>query len=265
MVPNYLRRILILFLCFIFLVTVVSATDNDNNQSDNFFENIWVITIIGGIIAGVIVTYISRWFLISKGNKEYFQKVKISNQAIIFAIESSMTLEYIPTREMIQSIINANAYENDVDVKDLYSINQIIDELIKQVTSSNFISIENKGIYCEKLLKLKEEINKKDLDIEIEAYKKKKESVYESNVNKRASNLIGIITTVLLLFTMFTVERSLFFIDSFVFIDLILFFLLFMGLIIGIIAIYTAISSKNYISGDRAEKKPEENLKEDNN
>ena len=116
--------------------------------------NPWMIGIGGGVLSGLVVTFISRVIFSQRDNKEYHQKVITANQEILYAIRPSISEEQIPAEGIIGSIRAATAQKYKVEIQDLYKISEIVDSLIKEVMDSSFISMETKVNYCNKLSNL---------------------------------------------------------------------------------------------------------------
>lgn len=120
----------------------------------NLLSNPWLVGIVGGIISGFIVTYVSRKILSKKDKREYLQKVYSANRELIFALRPGVAEGVIPSRQVVFSVTNATARKYEVDPKDLYASEQIAEELIKEIMDSSFISAETKEDYCGKLKSL---------------------------------------------------------------------------------------------------------------
>ena len=114
---------------------------------ESFFSNSWTIGIIGGIISGIIVYFITDYIFSKKENKEYIQKLKIANNELLYNIRPLIVEENKPTIEILASIIKATARKYDVKVEDLYTQEDISDELIKEIIANPFLTSENKLQY----------------------------------------------------------------------------------------------------------------------
>ena len=49
----------------------------------DWLNNTWVVGILGGVLSGFIVNYLSRIFLSKRENREYLQKVFSANREVI--------------------------------------------------------------------------------------------------------------------------------------------------------------------------------------
>lgn len=127
-----------------------------------YLNNPWVIGIGGGILSGIIVTFITRFLFNRRDSREYFQRVGIANREVIYALRPGITQGIIPTDDAFAALINATARKYGMEKGDLYSSRQIAEELIKEILDSSFISSETKNKYCNSLSGLIREKGKPD-------------------------------------------------------------------------------------------------------
>ena len=169
-------------------------------------NNPWFIGIGGGILSGIIVTAISRFIFSKKDNREYAQKVAIVNREVIYAIRPGISEGEIPTKEILQSLINSTARKYNIESKDAYKPSEIADDLIKEVMDSSFISAKTKNEYCKRLDEIKS-IPKEKLGLIIEkemAIQKSVLSAYRERMTKMMSIILGIISAVMTLLFSFS-------------------------------------------------------------
>ena len=110
-----------------------------------------LIGIGGGILSGLVVTGVSRFVLSRRENREYLQKVFSANQELIYSMRPGISEGVIPEPVVINSLITATARKHRVDAKDIYGPPQIVEELLKEVMDSSFISAKTKQEYCQQL------------------------------------------------------------------------------------------------------------------
>ncbi|WP_429845437.1 hypothetical protein [Brevibacillus sp. FIR094] len=113
-----------------------------------FFNNSWVTS----IITGLLVFYVTDIYKRLKEKKSYFQKVGQVNKEIFKTIRYSIPEENLPSTSILKSIHIATAKRYNVKLEDVDSLQAIIDDLIKEVMDSNFLSHDNKLLYCQRLL-----------------------------------------------------------------------------------------------------------------
>ena len=177
----------------------------------SFFTNPWVIGVGGGILSGFIVTFASRYFFSKKDDREYYNKVNQANKEVIYAIRPTISESNLPSINIIKSLISSNANKFNLNSSDLYSVEEIINYLIKEVMDSSFISSETKLNYCDNLNELIIETDKED-KIEFETEKKTEQRIYESRQRllNYTSILLGITAALMtLIFSIFNVDSSL--------------------------------------------------------
>ena len=114
----------------------------------------------GGIISGLIV-YIITYFLFSKKqNKEHRQKVKTANNELLYTMRPLVVKKQIPTKVIMDSIIESTARKHEVNKNELFDISLISDELIREVMENTFLESEQKIEFCHKIYELKKEYKK---------------------------------------------------------------------------------------------------------
>ncbi|WP_416899113.1 MAG: hypothetical protein ACMVY4_05140 [Minwuia sp.] len=114
-------------------------------------DNPWVVGIGGGILSGLFVALVTRVIFGRRDKKEYNQKVFRANSEVVYAIRPGISEGIIPNGEVIKKLSSATARKYDVNDQDLYDIDEISGELIKEVMDSSFISAEMKNDYCVKI------------------------------------------------------------------------------------------------------------------
>ncbi|MEN7430589.1 hypothetical protein VA599_07505 [Chromobacterium sp. TRC.1.1.SA] len=118
----------------------------------DWFNNTWVVGILGGVFSGFIVNYLSRIFLSKRENREYLQKVFSANREVIYSIRPGISEGVIPKPETVEALIVATARKYTVSRNDVFGPSEIAQELTKEVMDSSFISSQIKQEYCERLL-----------------------------------------------------------------------------------------------------------------
>ena len=62
-----------------------------------FLSNPWVLGIGGGVLSGLLVTLITRYFFSKRENREYLQKIATANNEIIYAIRPAIAEKLMPS------------------------------------------------------------------------------------------------------------------------------------------------------------------------
>lgn len=104
---------------------------------------------------GLLFYFLSQRSLSKRENSEYKQRVQLAKNDILFGIRPTITEDFIPTKETMESLIASTSIKHTVNIKDVFSVNSLINELIREVMESAFISSKLKKEYCENLAKLK--------------------------------------------------------------------------------------------------------------
>lgn len=145
----------------------------------DILSNLWFIGIIGGIISGIFVVIIARITFSKKDRSDYIKNVRLANKEVLSALRPTISENYFPGSQIINSLIEANSRKFKVNKRDMYNIKQIAEEMTKEIMDASFISCEKKEDLCKHLINLhKEEVNNsKSIVIhsleDFEAYRKK--------------------------------------------------------------------------------------------
>lgn len=189
----------------------------------SIFNNPWVIGIGGGILSGFIVTFASRALLSRRDRREYIQKVLLANREVIYAIRPGISEGHIPDGEVINALINATSRKYGIDKKDAYELDEVAEELIKEVMDSSFISAKIKEDYCENLATLSrprssEKITPEQAIITIEKVKSTSSYLeYRSRTIQMVSIMMGLLAammTIILAFSKGDVFNDTFFLKK---------------------------------------------------
>lgn len=160
-------------------------------------NNTWFVGIGGGVLSGLIVTLITRYFFSKKDNKEYAQKISSVNREVVYALRPGISEGHIPDEKVLNSLINATARKYRVERKDVYQAKQIAEELIKEIMDSSFISSDTKKSYCSTLAHLVSVEDAKDQLVLDEVDRKTIESDYRQKQTERMSVMFGMTAAML--------------------------------------------------------------------
>jgi len=164
----------------------------------DLLNNAWVIGIGAGIISGLFVFLITRYFFSKKDNKEYFQKISAANREVLYAVRPGISEGEVPNSTILEHLIAATARKYGIEQNAMLTESEIASELIKEVMDSAFISANRKIEFCNKLSLLSES--------------DKKESIYshmkmEYNASRKYQSLLSSITaTTVMVSTVAVVE-----------------------------------------------------------
>jgi len=118
-------------------------------------NNPWVIGIGGGILSGLVVTLVTRNLFSRRDNREYAQRTVTARQEILYAVRPGISEGVIPSRDVVRALTAATASKYSVDPEDLYSVNTLVDVLVKEIMDTSFLSASVKAEFCMKLRDLR--------------------------------------------------------------------------------------------------------------
>lgn len=121
----------------------------------NILDNPWFVGIVGGILSGIAATWLSRLLFSKRDNREYAQKVAAVNREVIYSVRPGISEGNIPGAEVLNALVASTCRKYAVAVSDAFTVNQISEELVKEVMDSSFISSATKQDYCAKLLAMR--------------------------------------------------------------------------------------------------------------
>lgn len=155
----------------------------------DFVSNDWFISFVSGITVYVGQRIWER----RKENRELLRDIQIANQEVLQAIRPHISEGLTPERPLIDSLLSSTSKKYGLQVNQLYSINEVVDELVKEVLGSSFISVRVKNEFCNTLTSIKTTLESNE-DVGFS------ENV-ESHVKQRGLTLTPVL---LLLFTVVT-------------------------------------------------------------
>jgi hypothetical protein len=114
----------------------------------SWVNNAWVVGIASGVPSGLLVAWLLSLFLSKKKDREYRQQVTSANREVIYAMRSGIPDNALPTHRVVEALINSTARRYGFEAADLYTPEQLAEELIKEVMDSSFLSSAKKSEYC---------------------------------------------------------------------------------------------------------------------
>lgn len=162
------------------------------------FQNSWIVGIVTGIISGILVFFITKFFTNKKDRTEYYRKVKNANAEVIAALKPYIADKGLPEPEVFGSLIISTARAHNVQQEDMFSIENYCEELIREIISDVYVSNDKKQQYTKSLAdykreslvtKIKMELRQTISDIEL--------SEMKSKYNKRLSLYLSMAVAVL--------------------------------------------------------------------
>lgn len=161
----------------------------------DIINNQWVAGIGAGIISGLVVFWITRYFFSKRDNREYFQKVAAANREVLYAIRPGISEGVMPSEAILKRLVMATARKYNIKEKSMFTTSEISSELIKEVMDSAFISTNSKIDFCNKLSSLSSDKFEKSLSAE-DKYKDDLAGKYQS----QTSAIMALMTAVMSVF-----------------------------------------------------------------
>ncbi len=118
-------------------------------------NNPWITGIGGGLVSGFIVYFVISRLLSRKQSKEYSQKITTANNELLYTMRPLVVQKQIPSKAIMNSIIDSIARKHEVNKDDLFDIPLLADDLIREVMGNAFLDSEQKMGFCNKINELK--------------------------------------------------------------------------------------------------------------
>jgi vacuolar-type H+-ATPase subunit I/STV1 len=157
-------------------------------------SNPWFVGIVGSVLSGFLVTWISSRFFSRKDAREHAQRVDAANREVLYTLRAGISEDHVPTEQIVESLLRATARRHRVSRADVYTSEQIAEDLIKEIMDSSFLTSQAKQGYCNKLADLTTtkhtELAQAKAELELVA------EVTRTRISGQFSQLLGFATTV---------------------------------------------------------------------
>lgn len=167
-----------------------------------FFSNNWIVGILSGILSGL-----GTQFILSRFNS--YRKLKQmleANKVLIEILKPYIAENGLPSKSVVKSLIESIARKYNIKRENMYSIDDICEELIREVMEDIYLPIENKYEYIEQLQIYKSsnsDSNRDDNSLKGIIFAER----YKSNDIKRLSLINASICIFITIGTLFTKEN----------------------------------------------------------
>lgn len=174
-----------------------------------FLDNPWITGIGGGVVSGFIVYFITNLIYSRRENKEYWQKITTANNELLYAMRPLIVQKQIPSKAIVNSMIESTARKYGVNKDDLFDIHLLTDDLIREVMENSFLSSGQKMDFCSKINELEIE-NQPSNKIELTSEK----IVFQNNrlssryVSLLLASTVAMMVLFLYLFMVLDMSRS---------------------------------------------------------
>lgn len=122
-------------------------------QFISVLENSWFIGIVGGIISGLIVYFITASFLERKKRIDHKKDIMAANRAVFEIVRPYIANSGLPDKTKLDAITNSIARKYEIERHEMSSISAIYEDLIVEFMSNLYIPDEIKNKNIEILLK----------------------------------------------------------------------------------------------------------------
>lgn len=111
-------------------------------------ENSWFIGIVGGIISGLIVYFITSYFLERKKKIDHKNNITAANRAVFEIVRPYIANSGLPDKSKLNAIMNSIARTYGIERNEMSSISAIYEDLIVEFMSNLYIpdEVKNKNI-----------------------------------------------------------------------------------------------------------------------
>lgn len=110
-----------------------------------FFSNNWIVGILSGILSGLGTQFILSRF----NNYRKLKQMLEANKVLIEILKPYIAEKGLPSKSVIKSLIESIARKYNIKRENMYSIDDICEELIREVMEDIYLPIENKYEYIE--------------------------------------------------------------------------------------------------------------------
>lgn len=117
-------------------------------QFISVLKNSWFIGIAGGIISGLIVYFITAYFLERKKRMDHKKDIMAANRAVFEIVRPYIANSGLPDNTTLDAIMNSIARKYEIERYEMSSIATIYEDLIVEFMSNLYIpdDIKNKNI-----------------------------------------------------------------------------------------------------------------------
>ena len=159
----------------------------------SIFSNEWFTGIVCGIISGIVVYWITTRAYSRKQSKEYWQRVKAANNEILYTMRPLVVSRSLPSESVWLSLIQATSRKYQVGIDDLFTVNAIRNDLVKEVLDNAFLDSRQKKEYTNLLESFDIPFHKEDVseDIAKEIEKAKKQYQARADMYSWVMSLIA--------------------------------------------------------------------------
>ncbi|WP_430788398.1 hypothetical protein VBD025_00870 [Virgibacillus flavescens] len=153
---------------------------------EELLSNQWTVGITVGVISGLILFPVTKFINTKLSKKDYYKNVNFANDEVKNYLINSVSEGHHPQVNLINTLRMSISRKYNVEESDLLSLNEILEDLIRIIFNTNFISIDKKIKSSDILLEMMKD---EKLGIETEIEK-------EKSYNIRSGFVVTMVSTV---------------------------------------------------------------------
>ena len=116
-----------------------------------WLSNPWAIAVGAGTLSGLLVDLVTSRVFSRKDERWYNQKIESANRENVYSLRPGISEGHVAHRRVVECLISATARKYSVVETELLDPAQIVEELMKEIMDSSFISSQVKSNYCDQL------------------------------------------------------------------------------------------------------------------
>jgi hypothetical protein len=119
------------------------------------WTNPWLVGIGASTASGLIVWFLTSFLFKKRDDAQYRRQVEAANEHLVNSLRPSISEESLPDVQVIAALRSANARKYHVREDDVWSVDAVLDELVREVMDSSFIGERIKKNYSQELVAAK--------------------------------------------------------------------------------------------------------------
>ncbi len=161
-------------------------------QIIKLLNNTWFVSIVGGILSGILSYVITTVFIEKRGKQQFLKIVSQSNQDVINYLRNYVVDNKIPSITVINAVKSGISKQNNIDIQYLLSVKNICELLITEIISNVYISSSSKEVYIKMLEKYMED-NKDEIEEDNRAIA----TTYKADIFKKLVPIVSFATSLI--------------------------------------------------------------------
>lgn len=114
-----------------------------------------VYVAIFGILLSLIVFLFTRHFFMKHGKTDYYKKLEVANNEMLYSIRPLLVEKKVPSKEILAAVRFSTAKKYGVQQNDLYDEFSMTSDLINETIANSFLTSDQKLEFCNLLQSIK--------------------------------------------------------------------------------------------------------------